>query len=162
MAKVGTGKAFAAEGRLLAAALDAKSIGPSAFSKMLEQAYGLRAGPQNVQNWRNGRGFNEKNRKLCAALLGLPADAFEAEPPAAATSAPQAKHPALAALLSERKLRRFTLEALRALEAIHQADPGEHYWRTQADVHEGIAASLEAARFRPVAGARKSPKANRH
>jgi hypothetical protein len=160
MAKAETEKAFAAEGRLLAAALDARKIGPSAFSRMLEQEYGLRGGPQNVHNWRAGRGFNAKNRKLCAALLGLPSDHFEVGSPTAATS-PAAKHPSLAALLSERKLRRFTLDALRALESLNQSDPGENYWRTQADMHEGIAASIEATRFRPVSGPRKSPKTNR-
>lgn len=152
--------AYAAEGRLLAAALDERRIGPSEFSRMLAREYGLTAGPQNVQNWRKGRGFNAKNRRLCASLLGLPSDAFEvggaaAEPP------PPAKHQSLAKLLSKRKLRRYTLDVLRALESINQDDPGEQYWITLADMHEGIAASVEAARFRPVTKPRRSAGAHR-
>jgi len=148
MAKADTEKAYVAEGRLLAAALDERGIGPTQFSEMLKEAYRLRAGPQNVQNWRGGRGFNERNRRNCASLLGLPPDAFEVQKPT--SPAPVAKFPSLATLLGERKLRRFTLDAIRALEPIHHTDPGDHYWRTQIDWHEGVAASLEAARFKPV------------
>lgn len=151
---------FAAEGRLFAAALDERGIGPSEFARMLQREYGLRGGPQNIQNWRRGRGFNEKNRRLCASLLGLPGDAFDVGSPAGPTT-PTARHPWLAKLLAERPLRRFTQEALRALETVNPDDPGEHYWRTQADMHEGIAATAEAARFKPVSKTRKLP-ANRN
>lgn len=152
---------YAAEGRLLAAVLDERGLGPSEFSRMIHAKYKLKSGPQIIQFWRKGRGFNETNRAMCADLLGLPPDAFEVGAPTAPAE-PAVKHPALRKLLKERKLRRYTLDALRALESVNRDDPGEQYWTTQADWHEGIAAAAEASRFRPPPAPKPKKSASTH
>lgn len=141
---------YAAEGARLAAELERRSIGPSEFSRMLAREYGLTAGPQNVQNWKRGRGFNPKNQRMCAALLGLEPDAFDDGSKRGTEQPPVARNASLARLLSERKLRRYTVDVLRALDALNADDPGDRYWEALADMHEGIAASTEASRFKPA------------
>lgn len=54
--------AYAAEGRLLAAALDERRIGPSEFSRMLAREYGLTAGPQNCRDRRSDHNKSRTTR----------------------------------------------------------------------------------------------------
>lgn len=164
-------KLYIPEGKKLAALLREKGIGPTRFSEMLRETYKLKSGPAIVQNWMAGRGFNPKNQSYCAGLLGVADSYFQVDGRRPQAPATDVRSPVLAKLLQERKLRRAAVDALRALD-VHVLDQGEPYWSMQADIHEGIAASVEAARFRqppktptdlktPLKTPRKSPPSDR-
>jgi hypothetical protein len=67
-----------AEGKLLAAALEARKIGPTEFARKIGAQY------YNVNRWTKGYDFGPGNQRRAARGLGLSEDAFERPDVAAA------------------------------------------------------------------------------